>query len=344
MRSVEWTRAVEEVEGSTSDIFRIENNESNMVVIGNIQEIYFTPLDILFGLKKFKEILKPFRNKIKIYSNYIPLFYQGTELKIDKPVLRKVDNFCRDRDVDSFCFMYRKEDKIESNILKEHNYHKIKIFPTTYLKMEFQSIDEYLNMFFKKKQKENIRKEIRESKNIEFTAGRLDKETLPKIVRYSKENQKKYGKFYSNGFTNENYFINMDKYCRDSYFFIYAFNKDELIGFSSFFLDNGIIYGDKCGYDENLNKRYSLFFNLVFYEPIKYAINNKIRYIYAGPGNYQAKTRRGFKKEYLYCYYKFYKKQALFFPVYLIMSVAYNHFLKNIHKTEDTFSYKNNNL
>ncbi|MBL0714610.1 MAG: GNAT family N-acetyltransferase [Desulfosarcina sp.] len=87
-----------------------------------------------------------------------------------------------------------------------------------------------------------------------------------------------------------------------------AFKKGELVGMSLFMAHGAIWHALLVGIDHHLTGNDLTYFNIVFYRPIRDAIEAQCKRIYYGNSLYEPKIRRGCQLLRVYTYYKPYSR------------------------------------
>lgn len=74
--------------------------------------------------------------------------------------------------------------------------------------------------------------------------------------------------------------------------------NEEPVASCLFFRDSDVLYAKRYGQREECSECEFAYFNLVYYESVKYALRNEIKMIRFGPSTESAKTRRGAEPEF----------------------------------------------
>lgn len=287
-----------------------------------------------------KEIIWAFNNPIKFINgtNYnldIELDHPGNEFKyllITSPfgfksdfinidnfeakdrkrytevMLNEIINFKKQENYDDIFFLYLNKLGSLQNELLNRRYKTIPIIFDCVANCKYLNFDEYLNSEIESpKQRREIRREIKAFYNAGFKIEIVNEfsNIADKLAYLEGELLVKYGYgkevdlFYS-----KNWYKKLDKtYGEQSKVFIVKNEIEEIVGFSLFIFDRDMqsMSAKATGFDySKIFKNSYCYFNIVYYEPINYAIENKIKRISFGCEMYDVKRKRGCKFEEYY--------------------------------------------
>ena len=214
------------------------------------------------------------------------------KLEITELLLKYIEVFAKNNNILSCNFLYI--DKEWEKIITKHNYHKWINTRSQWDSIGEENFEEFLNRF-NSNQRKNIKKERKSINNQKirikvFTENNIDENLMKSMHFFYEQHCLRWGVWGS-------------KYLTDDFFKNSIKTKDNLIIFSAF-EETSIkpIAMSMCVKNkENLWGRYwgslkeinYLHFELCYYQPIEWAIKNKIKYFDPGAGG-QHKRRRGF--------------------------------------------------
>ena len=164
------------------------------------------------------------------------------------------------------------------------------------LNIQWEGFEAYLS-WLPKRRRYNARREIArfEARGFEVSNGRLSewyKDAGPlqaNLVR-------KYGATV----TSDEMTMHLEEQARvlDDASVVFLCQLDgDLVGFSLAYERGSTLYFRTCGFDYERTGSYAEYFNLVYYLPIRYAIENGFSAIRFGPDSYEAKVLRGAQLE-----------------------------------------------
>jgi len=214
------------------------------------------------------------------------------KLEITELLLKYIEVFAKNNNILSCNFLYI--DKEWEKIITKHNYHKWINTRSQWDSIGEENFEEFLNRF-NSNQRKNIKKERKSINNQKirikvFTENNINENLMKSMHFFYEQHCLRWGVWGS-------------KYLTDDFFKNSIKTKDNLIIFSAF-EETSIkpIAMSMCVKNkENLWGRYwgslkeinYLHFELCYYQPIEWAIKNKIKYFDPGAGG-QHKRRRGF--------------------------------------------------
>ena len=214
------------------------------------------------------------------------------KLEITELLLKYIEVFAKNNNILSCNFLYI--DQEWEKIITKHNYHKWINTRSQWDSIGEENFEEFLNRF-NSNQRKNIKKERKSINNQKirikvFTENNINENLMKSMHFFYEQHCLRWGVWGS-------------KYLTDDFFKNSIKTKDNLIIFSAF-EETSIkpIAMSMCVKNkENLWGRYwgslkeinYLHFELCYYQPIEWAIKNKIKYFDPGAGG-QHKRRRGF--------------------------------------------------
>lgn len=220
-------------------------------------------------------------------------------------ILQKIDEICKERRILFSAFPYVYEsDILLQKTLRNSGYLKFLRHDTFYMNICWASFEDYLAS-----RKYGIRKDIRREIR-KFNQSGLIIETNPNIPQISKKLSilfanwlKKYKSNLSS--FDSSFFADLGIFAGDNIKLFVAKKDCEIIAFCLIFRHKDV--ADVCMFGTDYSQRTKndfAYFNLVYYEPIKWAIENNIRKIYYGPTAENVKLRFGCTSEKLSSFIK----------------------------------------
>jgi predicted N-acyltransferase len=254
------------------------------------------------------------RSKIHLGQNHVLLCYSPfcyrTKVLLGKDinkasVIRKlseeIDTVCRKEKIlfSSFLFVSEYDKDLLIN-LENSGYHKSLWRPTLYLDVRWQNFEAYLNSLkhdFRQKVKHEIRKCNENGINIEKLSEFKDLATTLSDLSlnlFTKYNNRK--RIFTHAF-----YQYLSDYAKANTIVFVAKKKDNIVGFSICLRKGETLDVFHCGFNYELqNKTDFTYFNLCYYTPIKFAIQEGIKKIYYRIAAERVKYKRGCKPELQY--------------------------------------------
>lgn len=228
----------------------------------------------------------------------------------DKTILclfsKKIDDICKKQRILFSSFLFVSEfDKLLIKNLESLNYAKFPNIVTFYLDVNWSNFEEYLKSL-KLGRRRTVRHEIktclengvtiREESITENISEKLSDLGANVSSKYNPNEQTR---------LDPSFFKVLQKYAADKIKLFVARKNDKVVGFSLGLQHKGVLdmYMYGCDYASQTNTTF-IYFNLGYYEPIKLAINKKIKKIYFRYLNEKAKVARGCKPEQTYSFIK----------------------------------------
>ncbi len=256
---------------------------------------------LLHGQNNVLLCYSPFCYRTKILLKKGP-----QEATLTKALIEKIDETCKKEKILFSSFLFVSEfDKHLINHLENSGYHKYLWRPTLYLNIQWKTFEDYLNSLeshFRKTVKREIKncsqngvtiKEVTEFKNLASSLSDLSANLISKHNKTTKNFFKPilYESLSTSAKTNTIVFI--------------AKKNDAIIGFSVCMQKDQTLDCFHCGFNYDLqNKTDFTYFNIVYYTPIKWAIEHGIKKIYYRIAAEEVKYRRGCKPETIYSFVK----------------------------------------
>lgn len=190
--------------------------------------------------------------------------------------------------------------------LVKRRYYKTFSLPLNYIDINWSTFQDYKNYVSKKhpSMKKTIPRDINKNRKagIEIKELKNIAEHRDKLFRLLKMNHEKHN---NNTFLlKPDYFLHLKENFGNDAIIFTALKEDDIIGVCIELRKGKRAALTHVGIDHNISKGDLTYFNIVFYEPIKKAIENGTEKIYCGNAFYAMKGRRGFKAARTYIFYK----------------------------------------
>jgi predicted N-acyltransferase len=268
-----------------------------------------------------KDILN-LRSQIHLGKNHVLLCYSpfcyrtkvllGKDLdkaSVFKKLLEEIDSICKKEKILFSSFPFVSElDKPLLMYLENSGYYKSLWRPTLYLDVHWKSFEEYLESL-KNDTRKKIRREIRSCSDNGVTIERLSefKDLSTTLSDLSLNLSAKYNN-RKRMFTPAFYECLSD-YSKANTIIFVAKKKGVIIGFSVSLRKGETLDVFHCGFNyEMQDKTDFTYFNLCYYTPIKWAIQEGITKLYYRIAAEGAKYKRGCKPELQYTFVKCHNK------------------------------------
>jgi predicted N-acyltransferase len=277
----------------------IEHTSNNL-----ISKFMNLVIRIAFHQNHVLSSLSPFCARSKI------LFSNDQEKKVVLDLITKrIDAICKKKKILISQFSYVSEfDKVLIDNIQNYGYQKYPGITTFYLDVKWTSFEDYIKEM-KQKNRESLRRQIRKCKEngvtIELSEmGNLTKElsdlTANLFLKYRKKEQ---------NFFDSSFFDMLNTYAEEKIRLFIAKKNGEVIGFSLLLLHRDVIDGFLSGFNYDIQTKTDFtYFNLCYYVPIKWAIENGLKKIYAGGTTKKVKLDRLFKPEETYFLIKYHNR------------------------------------
>jgi hypothetical protein len=244
---------------------------------------------------------------------YSPMCYRSRVL-VDKiydervalnQVSKAIDFVCRrERILFSSFFFVSEHDRLLMSDLENLGYHKFHWDNTLYLDIQWASFDEYLKTLCART-RWSIRKEIRKcmENGIKIELVSEFGELAETLSNLSANLFRKWGKEKSP--YDVVFYRRLNEFARDNTKLFVAKKNSEVVGFSCCFQQGDTLDLNHCGFNyEVLGKTDFTYFNVCYYAPIRWAIENNIKKLFCARALPEAKKRRGFKPERVFSFVK----------------------------------------
>jgi hypothetical protein len=223
-------------------------------------------------------------------------------------LLEKIDVFCKKEKFMFNAFLFVSEfDKLLMDNLPTVKYSKSPGLTTSYLDVRWTSFEDYLKAFNCKVRK-NIKREIRKSAENGVSIEELESGDIPEFIsestlNFSRNNKNVCVASYSS------FFSKLNEYAKDSIKIFVAKKNNKKVGFSLNLRKGDIL--DTCfagfSYDVLTNTDF-VFYNVCYYAPIRWAIEEGIKRVYFRDGAVDMMAHRGCKLEKTYAFVKCYDR------------------------------------
>jgi predicted N-acyltransferase len=191
-------------------------------------------------------------------------------------------------------------------ILSNRGYYETISLPLNYIDIKWSSFDDYKKSVSKEhpSMKKTIPRDINKNRKagIEIKVLQNTEEHEERLFQLLKMNHDKYN-IYSITLKPDYILKLRENFGSDAVFFT-ASKGEDIVGVCIELKKNNKAALTRVGIDHEISKSDLTYFNIVFYEPIKNAIEKGIEKIYCGNAFYSMKGRRGFKAANTYIFYK----------------------------------------
>jgi predicted N-acyltransferase len=222
-------------------------------------------------------------------------------------MLREIDAICKREQILFSSFLFVSEfDKELPLYLSSLGYHKIpKVSTFFYLDVPWRCFEDYLNSL-DRVTRHNVRREMRcfgeNGLTIEETSNFKDLHIT--IADLSSNLYTKYSTKRTQGLE-PSFFEALGDYAKDNSKIFIAKKKGNVVGFALCIRQGRTLDAFQCGFNYEYQEKFDFtYFNLGYYAPIRWAIQEGIRKIYYRRTAERVKLRRGCKPERVYCFVK----------------------------------------
>ena len=221
-------------------------------------------------------------------------------------ILKGIDDFCKQQGIPFSSFRYVSEfDNPLINKLENFGYQRLSTAETLYLDVQWNNFDDYLKERAKKI-RDNIKREIKKCRESGIII--LEQSEFEKISEQLYDFHTNLFSKYNNGAKSPysvSFFQSLNQHAKDKTKLLTAIKDGKLVGFSLLLLHKSQLDVYFCGFDyESLGNTDFIYFNLVYYEPIKLAIKLGIKRIHFRLAAEDVKLKRGCKREKTYWFIK----------------------------------------
>ncbi len=219
-----------------------------------------------------------------------------------------IDCLCKTGRISISCFICVSASEANlMNSLNDFGYRKLPWRKTYTIKIRWTTFDEYL-MSLNYKVRKNVRRELKKSGENSVKIEAISEfEQLSLVLSnlysnlYFKYNRRQ-SPYYDASF-----FKSLSRHAGDKTLLFLAKKNEKIVGFTLCMQHKETLEGFKCGFDYSAcsNNDY-VYLNLVYYAPIKWAIENGIKEIYYGTGMAEIKLKRGCESDESFYFVKCY--------------------------------------
>jgi predicted N-acyltransferase len=217
----------------------------------------------------------------------------------------KIDEICEKQGFlfSSFLFVSEFDGLLMEN-LQNLGYIRSPGTTTLYLDVKWSSFEDYLKSL-KHKTRMNIRREIKKcAENGVTIEGRDFKGLSADLSALLSNLFFKYDKSAKN-FFDSSFFCKLEEYAEDNAKVFVAEKNNEVVGFSLSMRQGDVLDVFMCGFDYEAQTNTDFtYFNLCYYEPVRWAIEEGIKKIYYRRKAEKVKLNRGCKPERTYSFVK----------------------------------------
>jgi len=265
----------------------------------------------------FSRLLNLFFRQNKVLSCYSPRCYRSRLLFSDKQdekivldlVCKKIDSICAQYKIlrSHFPFVSEFDNLLNENI-QNYGYQKIPGTTTLYLDVQWNSFEDYLQSL-KHKVRNNVTREIRKCKENGITIEESELENLTDKLPILYANlHLKYNKDKNSIFDSE-FFSALNMYAKEKIKLFIAKKNGEVAGFSLTLRQGDVLDVFMVGFDYDAQTKTDFsYFNLAYYTPIKWSIENAVKKIYYRFTMEKIKIDRGCKPEKTYYCVKYHNR------------------------------------
>jgi predicted N-acyltransferase len=240
------------------------------------------------------------------YRTKISLGKNLNEKLVLNDLRKEIDAICKKEKILFSSFLFVSEfDEGLSTYLENVGYRKFFWRDTFYLNVRWQNFDDYL-----KSLKHNIRNRIRREIKSCKENGIIIEE-VSEFKHFSKTFADMFSNLFSKYHKNAespfgaHFYESLNDFAKDKTVVFIAKKKGALVGYSICLRHDEILDVFHCGFNYNLlEKSDFVYFNISYYEPIKWAIQHGIRKMYYRWTAEDVKHRRGCESEKVYSFVK----------------------------------------
>lgn len=306
-----WFKTLENQTNKVSPIYIVIYDEKKVACIAPFFIELIEP-DSLGFFSRFLNLL----HQNKSLTCYSPRCYRSKIILSDnqekKVILNllnsKIDEICKEQKIIKSHFPYISEfDDFLFKNLEKYDYQKIPGTTSLYLDVKWSSFEEYIESL-KYKTKKNIKREIRKFKEngIIIEEAELNGLATKLSDLYENLNYKYHKDNYKGRLFDSQFFETLNKYAKEQTKLFIAKKDNRIIGFSLVMQKGEILDVPLVGFDyESQGKTDFAYFNLAYYTPIKWAIENGIKKIYYRMTMEKIKLDRGCTPEKTYFFVKY---------------------------------------
>lgn len=332
-----WFKTLENQTNKVSPIY-IAIYEDNRIVC--IAPFFIESIE-QDALGLFSKLLNLFFPQNKALTCYSPRCYRSKVLfsnnQKEKTILyllnKKIDEICKKQKIIKSHFPYISEyDKLLLENLEKYGYQKMLGVTTLYLKIKWSTFDEYIESL-KYKTRKKIKREIRKFKENGILIEEVELQDLATKLSdlYENLNYKYHKDNYKGRVFDTQFFNSLYKYAKENTKIFIAKKDNEIIGFSLLLKKGDTLDVPMVGfnYDAQTKTDFS-YFNLAYYTPIQWAIENKIEKIYYRYTMEKIKLDRGCTPEKTYYFVKYHNNFIRIIHDNTVNNPIFNYLRRNL--------------
>jgi predicted N-acyltransferase len=212
---------------------------------------------------------------------------------------KMIDNVCKENRILFSSFLFVSEfDELLMKTLPNLGYQSNAGTSTFYLDVQWKNFEDYLKSL-KQMSRHSIRREIRKCAENGVTIKDSDfKDFSEKLSGLTSNLLSKYNPNSDNNVFDATFFHVLNKYAADKTKVFIAEKNGEIVGFSLSMRQGDVLDVFMCGFDYLAQSSTDFtYFNLCYYAPIQWSIEQGIKKIYYRRKSDRAKLYRGCKKE-----------------------------------------------
>jgi predicted N-acyltransferase len=233
------------------------------------------------------------------------IFAKGEKRDILKNISKVIDQICKEERISFSSFLFVSEfDQGLMVGLEKLGYHPFFWKNTLYLNINWKSFEDYLSSL-KESYRRQIRREIKSCSENGITIQIITrfKELSSLFSDLSYEQTTKYNKWAHR--LEPLLYESLYDYAHDNTVVFAATRNNKIIGFTLFIRKDSSIDAFIAGFDYSSQKKSDFtYFNLAYYAPIKWAIEQGVEKIYYRWGSEDAKYKRGCRAEKIFSFVK----------------------------------------
>lgn len=220
-------------------------------------------------------------------------------------ILEKIDYVCKKEQILFSSFLFTSEfDSLLTNTIPNFGHLRFPWKHTYYLDVPWSTFEEYLSSL-KRTRRKLVLRDIRkcEENDVIFGSEPIFEEISTRLSFLHSNLFRKYNNGQPSPF-NPAFFKDLSIFAEDTAKVFVARKNGKVIGFSLSLRKDGFLDNFMVGFDYTSEGVEYVYFNLAFYETIKWAIKNRVKKIYYRFTADKAKIRRGCKKEQIFSFVK----------------------------------------
>jgi predicted N-acyltransferase len=296
----------------------------------NSNGLFSRLLNLVFRQNKALSCYSPrcYRSKI--------LFADNRDKKIFFSLLSKeIDSICKKQKILKSQFPYVSEfDKLLSENIQNYGYQKMPGITTLHLDIQWTSFEDYLKSL-KPKARGTARREIKKCGENGVTIEESELEDLTtKLSDLYANLSLKYNNNKSANRIFDSYFFSMlHMYAKEKTKLFIAKKNGEIVGFSLSLRQRDVLDVFMVGFNYSTQTKTDFsYFNLAYYAPIKWGIENDVKKIYYRLTMEKIKLDRGCKPEKTYCFVKYHNRMLRTLYENALKNPAFNYLRSRLGK------------